>query len=75
MLQAGTFDHCFLWNIPASTDKIAQNSVLGNEGINSARHQGYYGPARLQAQGISSRFTLKHFSNNLKSELAEPFEP
>ena len=41
---AGTWDHWIVWNIPASTNKIAENSVPGNEGVNSARQQGYMGP-------------------------------
>ena len=41
---SGTFDHWIVWNIPASTNKIAENSVPGKEGVNSARQQGYMGP-------------------------------
>jgi hypothetical protein len=41
---SGTFDHWVVWNIPASTSKIAENSVPGKEGTNSARFQGYMGP-------------------------------
>ena len=41
---SGTFDHWIVWNIPASTSKIAEDSVPGIEGLNSARQQGYMGP-------------------------------
>lgn len=40
----GTFDHWVVWNIPPSTSKIAERSVPGTEGLNSARHKGYMGP-------------------------------
>jgi Raf kinase inhibitor-like YbhB/YbcL family protein len=40
----GTFDHWVVWNIPASTTKIAENSVPGTEGLNSARQKGFMGP-------------------------------
>jgi len=41
---SGTFDHWIVWNIPVSTSKIAEDSVPGIEGLNSARQQGYMGP-------------------------------
>lgn len=41
---SGTFDHWVVWNIPASTTKIAENSVPGTEGLNSARQPGYVAP-------------------------------
>jgi Raf kinase inhibitor-like YbhB/YbcL family protein len=41
---SGTFDHWIVWNIPASTNKIAENSVPGKEGFNSAGQTGYMGP-------------------------------
>ena len=40
----GTFDHWVVWNIPSSTTKIAENSVPGTEGLNSARQKGFMGP-------------------------------
>lgn len=42
--SSGTFDHWIVWNIPASTSKIGENTVPGTEGLNSARQQGYMGP-------------------------------
>ena len=41
---SGTFDHWIVWNIPAQTGKIAENSVPGKEGVNSARQNSYMGP-------------------------------
>jgi hypothetical protein len=41
---SGTFDHWIVWNIPASTSKIDENTVPGKEGMNSARKPGYMGP-------------------------------
>ena len=41
---SGIFDHWIVWNIPASTNKIAENAVPGIEGLNSARQMGYMGP-------------------------------
>ena len=40
----GTFDHWVVWNIPASTAKISENTVPGKEGMNGARNVGYMGP-------------------------------
>jgi hypothetical protein len=40
----GTFDHWIVWNIPASTIRIAENSVPGKEGVNGFRKTGYNGP-------------------------------
>jgi Raf kinase inhibitor-like YbhB/YbcL family protein len=40
----GTFDHWVVWNIPPSTTKIAERSVPGAEGLNSARQKRFMGP-------------------------------
>jgi Raf kinase inhibitor-like YbhB/YbcL family protein len=40
---SGTFVHWIVWNIPASTKKIEENSVPGIEGLNSAMERGYTG--------------------------------
>jgi len=40
----GTFDHWVVWNIPASTSKIDENSVPGIEGLNGSWQPGYAGP-------------------------------
>ena len=41
---SGTFDHWVVWNIPPSTNKIAENSVPGTEGLNSGRQVGFTAP-------------------------------
>lgn len=40
----GTFDHWIVWNIPASTVTVNENSAPGTEGLNSGGRRGYYGP-------------------------------
>jgi Raf kinase inhibitor-like YbhB/YbcL family protein len=42
--SSGTFDHWVVYNIPASTSQIGENTVPGTEGLNSARQSGYMGP-------------------------------
>lgn len=39
----GTWDHWLVWNIPVK-EKIAENSVPGIEGTNSANERHYHGP-------------------------------
>lgn len=41
---SGTFDHWIVWNIPPQTGRIAENSVPGTQGLNSARENNYHGP-------------------------------
>ncbi len=41
---SGTFDHWVVWNIPASSSKIGENTVPGMEGVNGSRQTGYMGP-------------------------------
>jgi Raf kinase inhibitor-like YbhB/YbcL family protein len=41
---SGTFDHWVVWNIPAATGRIEENSVPGVEGLNSGGEIGYYPP-------------------------------
>jgi hypothetical protein len=41
---SGTFDHWVVWNIPASTSSVGENTVPGSEGLNGARQPGYMGP-------------------------------
>src|SRR5665647_973176 len=43
---SGTFDHWVVWNMPASTHQIWENTVPGMEGMNGARRQGYMGPCQ-----------------------------
>ena len=40
----GTFDHWVVWNIPAATRLIKENSVPGKEGISSYGKHSYGGP-------------------------------
>jgi Raf kinase inhibitor-like YbhB/YbcL family protein len=40
----GTWDHWIVWNIPATTSKIAENTVPGTEGMNDFRKRSYGGP-------------------------------
>ena len=40
----GTFDHWVVWNIPAATRRIEENTVLGIEGMSSYRKHAYGGP-------------------------------
>jgi Raf kinase inhibitor-like YbhB/YbcL family protein len=41
---SGTFDHWIVWNIPATTSKVGENTIPGKEGLNSARQTSYMGP-------------------------------
>jgi Raf kinase inhibitor-like YbhB/YbcL family protein len=40
----GTWDHWVVWNIPAETTKIEENSKPGTEGLNSWKKHSYGGP-------------------------------
>jgi hypothetical protein len=62
---SGTWDHWIVWNIPASTTKIAESSVPGKEGVNSARQQGYMGPC---PPGGTHRYFFKVYA--LDTELS-----
>jgi len=62
---SGTWDHWIVWNIPASTSKIAENSVPGKEGVNSWGHQGYMGPC---PPGGTHRYFFKVYA--LDTELS-----
>ncbi len=39
-----TFDHWIMWNIPASTVKIEENTAPGIQGLNSGHEANYYPP-------------------------------
>ncbi|HVB19719.1 MAG TPA: YbhB/YbcL family Raf kinase inhibitor-like protein [Candidatus Paceibacterota bacterium] len=39
-----SFDHWTLYNIPASTTEIPENSTVGTSGLNGAGKEGYIGP-------------------------------
>jgi Raf kinase inhibitor-like YbhB/YbcL family protein len=40
----GTFDHWVVWNLPASTNKIAEHATEGTQGLNGLGEYGYTGP-------------------------------
>ena len=42
--SGGTFDHWVVWDIPPSTTKIAEHTIPGTEGLNSARQKGFMSP-------------------------------
>lgn len=42
--SSGTFDHWVVWNIPPSLTEVAEHSIPGTEGLNSARRNGYTSP-------------------------------
>lgn len=62
---SGTFDHWIVWNIPASTSKISENTVPGKEGLNGARQSGYMGPC---PPGGTHRYFFKVYA--LDAELS-----
>jgi Raf kinase inhibitor-like YbhB/YbcL family protein len=62
---SGTFDHWVVWNIPASTSKIEENSIPGKEGLNGARQIGYMGPC---PPGGTHRYFFKVYA--LDAELS-----
>ncbi len=41
---SGLWIHWVVWNIPATTNSILENSVPGIEGLNTSRHHSYGGP-------------------------------
>ncbi len=69
----GTFDHWVVWNIPP-TGKIAENSVPGTEGLNSAGQRSYvsmcppYGTHRyfFKVYALNSKLTLNPNSTRKK---------
>jgi len=58
----GTFDHWVVWNI-SPTGKIAENSVPGIEGLNSAGERGYMGPCPPSG---THRYFFKVYALNTK---------
>jgi Raf kinase inhibitor-like YbhB/YbcL family protein len=42
--SGGTFDHWVVWDIPPSTTKIAEHSIPGTEGLNSAQQKRFMSP-------------------------------
>jgi Raf kinase inhibitor-like YbhB/YbcL family protein len=62
---SGTFDHWIVWNIPASTSQIGENTVPGTEGLNGLRQSGYTGPC---PPGGTHRYFFKVYA--LDTELS-----
>lgn len=60
----GTFDHWIVWDIPASTNEIKENSVPGTEGLNSGHEIGYTGP--YPPPGKVHRYTFRIYALDTK---------
>jgi len=56
----GTFDHWVVWNIPPSTNKIAEHTAPGKEGLNSGGEYGYTGP--YPPRGKPHRYSFRVFA-------------
>jgi Raf kinase inhibitor-like YbhB/YbcL family protein len=63
---SGTFDHWIVWNIPASTSKIGENTVPGKEGMNSAKQPSYMGPC---PPGGTHRYFFKVYALDIELDL------
>ena len=63
---SGTFDHWIVWNIPASTNKIGENTVPGKEGMNSAKQLSYMGPC---PPGGTHRYLFKVYALDVELNL------
>ena len=61
----GTFDHWVVWNIPP-TGAIAENSVPGTEGVNSAGQYAYVG---MCPPSGTHRYFFKVYALDVKLEL------
>jgi len=64
----GIFDHWIVWNIPASTSKIAEDSGPGKEGLNSAMQRGYMGPCPPSG---THRYFFKVYALDTELSLSE----
>ena len=63
---SGTFEHWIVWNIPASTNKIGENTVPGKEGMNSANQPSYMGPC---PPGGTHRYFFKVYALDVELSL------
>ena len=63
----GTWDHWIVWNIPATTSKIAENTVPGTEGMNDFRRRSYGGPCPPSG---THRYFFKVYALDLKLDLS-----
>jgi len=63
----GTWDHWIVWNIPATTSKIAENTVPGTEGMNDFRKRSYGGPCPPYG---THRYFFKVYALDVKLDLS-----
>ena len=63
---SGTFDHWIVWNIPAATTKIAENSAPGTQGRTSFGKTGYGGPC---PPGGTHRYFFKVYALDVELNL------
>jgi Raf kinase inhibitor-like YbhB/YbcL family protein len=63
----GTWDHWIVWNIPATTSKIAENTVPGTEGMNDFRRRSYGGPCPPSG---THRYFFKVYALDVKLDLS-----
>lgn len=62
----GTWDHWIGWNIPATTNKIAENTIPGTEGMNDFRRRSYGGPCPPSG---THRYFFKVYALDMKLDL------
>jgi Raf kinase inhibitor-like YbhB/YbcL family protein len=63
----GTWDHWIVWNIPATTSKIAENTAPGTEGLNDFRKRVYGGPCPPSG---THRYFFKVYALDVKLDLS-----
>lgn len=63
----GTWDHWIVWNIPATTSKIAEDTVPGIEGMNDFRRRSYGGPCPPSG---THRYFFKVYALDVKLDLS-----
>ena len=63
----GTWDHWIVWNIPAATSKIAENTAPGPEGMNDFRRRSYGGPCPPSG---THRYFFKVYALDVKLDLS-----
>jgi Raf kinase inhibitor-like YbhB/YbcL family protein len=65
----GIFDHWILYNIPSSQNKIAENSSVGTQGLNSDQEPKYTPPC--PPPGKPHRYTFKVYALDMILNLGE----
>jgi len=63
----GTWDHWIVWNIPATTSKIEEDTVPGTEGMNDFRRRSYGGPCPPSG---THRYFFKVYALDAQLELS-----